>query len=268
MNERSQQLEYSELQPEMHNEAGRRRKAAKMQAVLRHFAGDGVLEGARVVDLGCSTGFIADEFRHAGAKVAGVDIDVPGLAAAKRRFADGIGFLCADGEQLPLPPASIDVVVFNHIYEHVVDADAVMTEIDRILAPDGVAYLGFGNKWGVIEPHYGLPFLSWLPPGAADRYVRAVGKGEAYHERFRGEAGLRRMAGAFTVWDYTESVLADPAAFAAGDVVSGSLGKLPPTVWRLARPLIPTFIWVAAKSAGTPAGPSLRRPPRQLFTPA
>jgi hypothetical protein len=25
-----------------------------------------------------------------------------------------------------LPDASLDVVVFNHIYEHVVDADAVM----------------------------------------------------------------------------------------------------------------------------------------------
>ena len=32
----------------------------------------------------------------------------------------------ASGDDLPLPDASLDVVVFNHIYEHVVDADAVM----------------------------------------------------------------------------------------------------------------------------------------------
>ena len=34
------------------------------------------------------------------------------------------------------------MVVFNHIYEHVVDPDAVLAEIRRVLRPDGVVYLG------------------------------------------------------------------------------------------------------------------------------
>ena len=65
-------------------------------------------------------------------------------------------------------------MVLNHIYEHVVDPDAVLREIRRVLAPDGVVYLGLANRLGVVEPHYRLPFLSWLPHGPlADRYVRA-----------------------------------------------------------------------------------------------
>jgi 2-polyprenyl-3-methyl-5-hydroxy-6-metoxy-1,4-benzoquinol methylase len=55
------------------------------------------LTGLRVLDLGCSTGFISDELYRAGATVTGVDIDEPGLARA-----------------------------FTHIYEHVVDPDAVL----------------------------------------------------------------------------------------------------------------------------------------------
>jgi SAM-dependent methyltransferase len=267
MSERTQQLEYSDLQPEMHNEAGRRLKAAKMLSVLGHFRGSSDLTGRTVVDLGCSTGFIADEFRRAGAHVWGVDIDVPGLVAARRRLADGLGFMCADGEGLPLRPGSIDVVIFNHIYEHVVDADAVVAEIQRILAPDGVAYMGLGNKWGVIEPHHRLPFLSWLPAGAADRYVRAMKTGDGYHERFRTEPALRRMVSGLNVWDYTESVLAEPDAFAARDVVAGPLRKLPPGAWRVVRPLIPTFIWLATKGDATPAGPALRHPPARLGPP-
>lgn len=264
MSERNAQLEYSDLQPEMHNETGRRAKAAKMLAVVRHFTGRDDLAGARVVDLGCSTGFIADEMRLAGGRVVGVDIDVPGLAASRRLLRDGVGFVCADGEDLPLPDESVDLLIFNHIYEHVVDADLVMREIVRILAPDGVAYFGFGNKWGVVEPHYGLPFLSWLPPRIADRYIRATGRGDAYHERFRSERGLREMAGALNLWDYTDTVLADPQGFHASDLVPGPLTRMPAGVWRLTRPVMPTFIWIGTKSTSAPVSPSARVAPRRL----
>jgi SAM-dependent methyltransferase len=264
MTSRARQLEYSDLQPEMHNEAGRRRKAAKMLAVLEHFRGSSDLTDTRVVDLGCSTGFIADEFRRAGACTIGIDIDAPGLAAANRRFHDQVLFLSADGEALPFENGTIDIVVFNHIYEHVVDADAVMAEIVRVLRPGGLAYLGLGNRWGVIEPHYGLPFLSWLPSAIADRYVRLFGRAEAYHERFRGQRGLRRMVRDLSVWDYTETVLTDSEAFAADDLVPGPLRYVPASAWRVARPLTPTFIWVGVKGGGAPAGRPAKTPPRLL----
>jgi SAM-dependent methyltransferase len=266
MAERTRQLEYSSIQPEMHNEAGRRAKAAKMLAILRHFLGDDDLSDARVVDLGCSTGFIADEFRRAGAATVGVDIDVPGLADARARCRE-TGFLCADGEQLPLPDASVDIVVFNHIYEHVVDPDAVMREIERVLGPEGIVYLGLGNKWGVIEPHYRLPFLSWLPPGLADRYVSGTRRGTAYHERFRSERGLRAMTSDLTVWDYTDTVITEPDRFSATDVVPGPLARLPAVAWRIGRPLMPTFIWLGSKSGRVPAGPPPKSPPRLIRPP-
>jgi SAM-dependent methyltransferase len=267
MSERTQQLEYSELQPKMKDEAARRRKALKMLAVLRHFRGDDGVRGATLVDIGSSTGFIADEFRRAGARVVGADIDVPGLQSSRRAFS-GVGWLCADGERFPARDGSVDIVVFNHVYEHVVDADAVVAEIERILAPDGTVYLGLGNRWGVMEPHHRLPFLSWLPPQYADRYMKAAGKGDSYHERFRSEKALRRMTARFDVWDYTEAVLAQPESFAAGDMVAGPLSKVPPAAWRLARPIIPTFIWVGAKTPAQPAGPELAQPPRRLTAPA
>jgi SAM-dependent methyltransferase len=247
----------------MHDEAGRRTKAAKVLAVLRHFLGNDDLGGAQVVDLGCSTGFIADEFRRAGARPFGVDIDVPGLAHARSRF-DEIGFVCADGEGLPFPDGSMDIVVFNHVYEHVVDPDAAMSEIDRVLTPDGVVYMGLGNKWGVIEPHYRLPFLSWLPHGVADFYVNRAGRADDYHERFRSERGLRAMTSAFTVWDYTNSVIAEPQRFSASDVVTGRLARLPAVARSIARTFVPTFIWLGSKNGCTPAGATLASPPHMI----
>jgi SAM-dependent methyltransferase len=265
--QRQQQLAYSDFQEKMLDEPKRRTKAAKIASVLSHFLGRDDLTGLVVADIGCSVGFISDELHRRGGRTFGVDIDVPGLAKAQQRFGGEICFLCADGEALPWPDASVDVVVFNHIYEHVVDPDAVLAEIRRILAPDGVVYLGLGNRLGVMEPHYRLPFLSWLPHGpVADRYVRAFGRAETYYERFRGRGGLRRLVRGLHVWDYSFAVVADPVRFNATDMVSGPLTKVPASLLPLSRPLLPTYIWVGSKSDRGPAGPALAVAPARVGT--
>lgn len=267
--EREAQLAYSEQMAAMLDEAGRRRKAAKILAVLRHVRGLDDLSGLTAADVGCSAGFIADELAGAGAaRTYGVDIDVPGLRAARTRFGDHVQFVCSAGQALPFPDASLDVVVFNHIYEHVVDPDAVIADIKRVLKPDGVLYLGLGNRLGVIEPHYKLPFLSYLPPAAADRYVRAFGRADSYYERFRTRRGLQQLLAGWHVVDYTLPVLGDPAAFSGEDMVPAMVSRLPERALAATLPLVPTYVWVASPSPLRPAGPALRVAPRPVPTPA
>ena len=267
--ERGAQLAYSEKMAKMTDEAHRRRKAAKILAVLRHVRGQVDLSGLTVLDVGCSAGFIADEMAGAGAaRTYGVDIDVPGLRSAQGRFGERVRFVCAAGESMPFADASVDVAVFNHIYEHVVDPDAVIADIRRVLKPDGVLYLGLGNKLGIIEPHYKLPFLSYLPPAAADRYVRAFGRADSYYERFRTRSGLQRLLAGWHVLDYTLPVLAEPATFAGDDMVPGVVSRLPEQVLAATMPLVPTYVWVASPSPLSPAGAPLRVAPRQVPTPA
>ncbi|WP_218011141.1 class I SAM-dependent methyltransferase [Herbidospora mongoliensis] len=275
--ERAAQLEYSEFQSAMLDEAKRRRKAAKIIAVLAHFLGrdERPLEGLTVADIGCSAGFIADELALAGARhTFGIDIDVPGLRKAASRFGERVAFVCGDGTRLPFPDGSVDVLVFNHIYEHVVDPDAVIADMHRVLSDDGVLYLGLGNKLGVMEPHYRLPFLSYLPPRAADRYVRTFGRADNYYERFRTRGGLQRMLGDFHVWDYTFPVLATPEAFAGGELFAGPAGKAakaalektPRPALRALLPIVPTYIWVATKTSRRPSGVALPQPPEAVPT--
>jgi SAM-dependent methyltransferase len=264
VSERTPQLEYSELQDKMLDEQSRQAKARKLLSVVRHFLGRDDLHGLRALDVGCSAGFIAAELAAAGATTMGLDIDVPGVRKAAERFGDVAGFVCGDGSRLPLPDASVDVCVFNHIYEHVVSPEAVVAELHRVLAPDGILYLGLGNRLGVMEPHYRLPFLSYLPRPAADRYMRLAGKGDHYYERFITRAGLRRLFSAFTIWDYTLPVVLDPARFSSGDVVPAGLSRVPEGLVRMAMPVIPTFIWVATKTGLQPRGPRVRGGPTRL----
>ena len=261
---REEQLAYSELMGKMLDEQARRKKAAKLLAVVRHGLGVADLSGLRALDVGCSAGFIADELALAGATTHGVDIDEPGLAKARARFGDRVDFQVARGEALPFADGSMDVVVLNHIYEHVVDPAGVLADIHRVLSPRGVLYLGVGHRYQVIEPHHRLPFLSWLPQPAADRYLRLTGKGEHYYERYVTPAGLRRLTAAFDVWDYTVPVLADAAAFDGNDVVPNWVGRLPEWVLAAALPLVPTYVWLAFRTPTRPAGPVLAVAPRHL----
>lgn len=261
---RERQLAYSEIQDKTHDEQRRRRKAAKILAVIRHFLGRDDLSGLVAVDAGCSTGFLADELRSTGCTVIGLDIDVPGLVHANQRFGERVYFCCADGSQMPFADESIDIVVFNQVYEHVVDPDAVMSEIKRVLRPDGIVFCGFGNKYQVIEPHYRLPLLSWIPRKSADRYVAAFGRAESYYERFRGRRALLRMCRGLNVWDYTYAVLRDRDYFQADDVVPGPLAHAPRAFWRSLQAIIPTFVWVATPGSNAPAGPKTRLAPVRL----
>lgn len=265
--QRRPQLTYSEIEARTLDEARRRRKAAKLIAVLAHFLGRERFDGLLVADLGCSAGYICDALADTGATVVGLDIDVPGLGRARARFGGQVTFLCGDGARLPIASKSLDVLVFNHIYEHVVDPDAVLAEIRRVLAPQGVAYLGLGNRLGVMEPHHRLPFLSYLPPSLADRYVRVAGTGESYYERYRTRWGLRRMVAGLHVWDYTLPVMSEPSRFHADEALPPGVGRLPRGLLRAAMPLVPTYIWVATPSPLGPRGPQLAVPPAPLAAP-
>ena len=143
-----------------------------------------------------------------------------------------------------------------------------MDEVRRVLSPDGIAYLGLGNRLGLIEPHYKLPFLSWLPHRMSDRYVRTFHRADHYYERFRTLPGLRRMTAGLHVYDYSFSVVADPSVFAAEDAACGASSAISRRIgllWcLLARWLLPTFIWVAAPSPRPPRGTGAVLPPERL----
>ena len=210
------------------------------------------LTRSRVLDVGCSAGLITRTLASVSQLVVGVDIDPNAVAYAQlHRIADEPAlFTAASGEALPFASETFDIVVCNHVYEHVRDSRKLMDEVHRVLKPGGYCYFAGGHRLQLLEPHYRLPLLSWLPQTLADHYLRWSKRGEHYREEFLLPWQLHSMF----------------AGFSSARFVSGAMlhewrrFELSPDWWpkvcgdRLPRPmalvaswLAPTYVWLVRK---------------------
>jgi SAM-dependent methyltransferase len=101
-------------------------------------------EGETVLDLGCGGGIdvILSAKRVGPTGTAyGLDMTDEMLALAQKNAAEAavrnVHFLKGVIEQIPLPAASVDVVISNCVINLSVDKPAVLTEISRVLKPGG-----------------------------------------------------------------------------------------------------------------------------------
>jgi ubiquinone/menaquinone biosynthesis methyltransferase len=94
--------------------------------------------GERVLDLATGTGDLALAATAAGALVAGLDLAPRMIRLARaKQGAPAVRFLVGDMTNLPLPPASVDVVTTGYGLRNVPDLDRAIAEIARVLRPGG-----------------------------------------------------------------------------------------------------------------------------------
>lgn len=106
--------------------------------------------GRRVLDAACGEGYGAALLAATARSIVGVDIEpsVIGAASDKYRAHGNLSFATASVTRLPIPDASIDVVVSFETIEHLAadDQRLMLSEFDRVLAPNGVVILSSPNR--------------------------------------------------------------------------------------------------------------------------
>lgn len=242
---------FSSLHESMYDVDGRRRKARTALRVLRNVLGD-QLAASRLLNVGSSSGIMDAEFAGEFLDVVGIDIDEAAIEHARRNFQlPNLHFELGDGLNIPFPDASFDVLVCSQVYEHVPDQPRLMRELERVLKPGGICYFAATNRFILIEPHFRLPMLSWLPPVLSDVYLRLTGRGRRYYERMRSYRKLRNLVARFEVVDYTASVIGDPVTYAFDYLVRpGSLTQSISFFIASRLPWVcPGYLWILRKHA-------------------
>jgi len=98
----------------------------------------GRLDGLRLLDVGCGTGFVLAALEAAGLEATGIDMHATSLRLARTRVRGPL-FL-SSATDLPFFP-DFDVVTLLDVIEHVEDDAAVLREAQRVLQPEGAVVI-------------------------------------------------------------------------------------------------------------------------------
>ena len=102
-----------------------------VQRILR------VNTNARVMDIGCGTGFNVAYLNKLGYKnITGFDFSADALGYCRARNLTNL--ICGNAYHLPLSLASFDVILTLDILEHMQDDEQTLREIFRVLKPGGM----------------------------------------------------------------------------------------------------------------------------------
>lgn len=123
-------------------------------------------EGREVLDFGCGSGYGSAEIATDAIRVVGVDVSPEAIEQAKAGFQSSqLEFRTIEPDQpLPFPDHSFDTVLSFQVLEHVNDPARYLSEVRRVLRPDGHLVLTTPdrrtrlmplqrpwNRWHVVE---------------------------------------------------------------------------------------------------------------------
>jgi SAM-dependent methyltransferase len=237
----------------------RNQKAEKIWAALRPVLSKPATQ-LKLLDVGCSAGIIANHLAHYFGHVYGIDLDPIGLAYT--RYGESRAFFArANTDALPFGSEEFDVIICTQVYEHVSSQEALAREIDRVLKPEGIIFFSGPNKYAIMEDHYRLPFLSWLPRRLANVYVSITRQAPVYEEAPLSLGQLRRLWNRFLIHDLTATMIKHPAQFGLEREVGRMrwMTILPSWFIQWLQPFYPNYNWVLQKSVDKQKKPALVR---------
>jgi ubiquinone/menaquinone biosynthesis C-methylase UbiE len=169
----------------------------RLEAAMRQVAD---WAGVDVLDVGCGSGFHLPRFARTARSVVGVEPHPPLVALARRRTArwQNVQVLAGTAQQLPVPPASVDVAHARWAYFFGPGCEPGLEELARVVRPGGTAFVIDNDA---TRSTFGRWFRRAYPtvdPVAVERFWSthgwtrvAVDAGWRFHDRADLEAVVR-----------------------------------------------------------------------------
>lgn len=114
-----------------------------------------IVKNRIVLDIASGSGYGTQMLATEAKYVYGVDISAAAVEYAKENYnSKNIEYAVGDGEDIPMPSNSVDVIVTFETIEHIKDYKKFMKEIVRVLKPDGLAIISTPNDLEFAEGNH------------------------------------------------------------------------------------------------------------------
>lgn len=97
----------------------------------------GNLRGKRVLDVGCTTGYLGTKIRKMGNYVVGIEISEEAALEARKVLDKVFTFDIEKQWPVPICERSFDLVILAELLEHVFDPVEVLKSVSQVLNPGG-----------------------------------------------------------------------------------------------------------------------------------
>ncbi len=221
--------------------ASRDKKAQKILSVLREHKN---LTTSLLLDIGTGSGHIIARIARHTKKAVSVDL------YDERTSKKGYEFRKIPSEKLPFKNNTFDIALSNHVLEHIPNQKTHLSEIHRVLKKKGILYLATPNRWWVMDPHYKLPFITWLPAKIAAHYIRWARKKENWDIYSLSYLSLKKIARPhFDMVDITPRLMKYPSRYGvdAYPYLQKAIKLVPFPLLKLLTPFTPTFVFILKK---------------------
>jgi 2-polyprenyl-6-hydroxyphenyl methylase/3-demethylubiquinone-9 3-methyltransferase len=141
----------------------------------------GILEGKRILDVGCGGGILSESLALEGATVVGIDLAEAGLEVAKLHLLESgldIDYQSISAEDLAEKETeSFDVIACLEMLEHVPDPSLVIEACSKLVKPQGKVFFSTINRnpksyfFAIVGAEY---VLNLLPKGTHnyEKFIR------------------------------------------------------------------------------------------------
>jgi 2-polyprenyl-6-hydroxyphenyl methylase/3-demethylubiquinone-9 3-methyltransferase len=157
------------------------------------------LAGAKVVDVGCGGGILAESMAKRGAQVLGIDLSVKPLKVARLHALEtGVAELAyrevAVEALAAEQPGAVDVVTCMEMLEHVPDPASVVRACAQLLRPGGTVFFSTLNRnlKAFLLAIVGAEHVLKMLPKGTHEYAKFIRPSELAH--FIRDAGLELEA--------------------------------------------------------------------------
>ena len=138
-------------------------------------------QGLRLLEVGFKEGTFLQVCRQAGIDATGLEVEPDYYNRLHSQDPD-LKLILYDGNLVPLPDASFDIIVSYQVLEHVGSLETTLSECIRLLKPGGIMYHVFPNYHSFYEGHYNVLWWPFLNQTSGRWYLKLLRKYTVYYE--------------------------------------------------------------------------------------